>query len=85
MKITEIRYTEKIFGLRDGPAPWNNELPWRDAINSACDVLPFQAFEILTDEGISGLSTIYEGDRSIVYNKRISILLKRVKLHSISN
>ncbi|MFQ6074741.1 MAG: mandelate racemase/muconate lactonizing enzyme family protein [Candidatus Bathyarchaeia archaeon] len=61
MKITGIRYTEKIYGLRDGPAPWNNELPWRDAINYAADVIPFQAFEILTDEGIAGLSTMYEG------------------------
>lgn len=61
MKITEIRYTEKIHGLRDGPAVWNNELPWRDAINYGADIMAFQAFEILTDEGVSGLSPIYEG------------------------
>lgn len=61
MKITEIRYTEKIYGSRDGPAIWNNELPWRDAINYGADVMAFQAFEIMTDEGFSGLSPIYEG------------------------
>lgn len=61
MKITGIRYTEKIYGSRDGPAVWNNELPWRDAINYAADTMAFQAFEILTDEGLTGLSPMYEG------------------------
>jgi L-alanine-DL-glutamate epimerase-like enolase superfamily enzyme len=59
MKITGVRYTEKIYGSRDGPAVWNNELPWCDAINSFGDLMTFQAFEILTDEGISGLSPIH--------------------------
>ena len=61
MKITEIRYTEKIYGLRDGPAPWNNEFPWRSAKTYTADTIPFQAFEILTDEDIAGLSTMYVG------------------------
>jgi len=61
MKITEIKYTEKIYGLRDGQAVWNNELPWCDAINYATDVITFQAFEVLTDDGITGLSPIHEG------------------------
>lgn len=59
MKITGVRYTEKIYGSRDGPAVWNNELPWCDSINYGGDVSTFQAFEILTDEGISGLSSIH--------------------------
>lgn len=61
MKITGVRYTEKIHGSRDGPAPWNNKQPWRDAINYLSDVITFQAFEIQTDEGVSGLSPMYEG------------------------
>lgn len=61
MKITGVRYTEKIYGSRDGPAVWNNELPWCDSINYGGDVSTFQAFEILTDEGVSGLSSIHVG------------------------
>ncbi len=61
MKITGVRYTERIYGSRDGPAVWNNELPWRDAINYGADVMAFQAFEVLTDEGVTGLSSIHEG------------------------
>ena len=61
MKIVGVRYTEKIYGLRDSPALWNNELPWCDAINYGADVMAFQAFEILTDEEVSGLSPIHIG------------------------
>ena len=59
MKITGIEYTEQIFGSRDGYAPWNNRLPWQDAINYATDVMTFQAFRILTDSDVAGLSSIY--------------------------
>lgn len=59
MKITEIKYTEKIFGPKDTSALWFKKLPWRDAINSQNDRRDFQAFTILTDEGITGLSPIY--------------------------
>ena len=61
MKIAGVRYTEKIYGSRDGSAVWNNELPWCDAINYFGEGMAFQAFEILTDEGVSGLSSIYVG------------------------
>lgn len=61
MKITGIRFSEKVYGNRDGKAPWNNELPWRDAINILPELVTFQAFEVLTDEGVTGISPMYEG------------------------
>ncbi|MHA2408304.1 MAG: mandelate racemase/muconate lactonizing enzyme family protein [Candidatus Ranarchaeia archaeon] len=59
MKITGIEYTQKIYGNRDGLTSWNNELPWCDAINILPELVTFQTFNILTDEGVNGLSTIY--------------------------
>lgn len=59
MKITGIAYSERIYGSRDGNAPWNNHLPWQDAINVAADVMTFQVFRILTDDNVEGLSSIY--------------------------
>jgi L-alanine-DL-glutamate epimerase-like enolase superfamily enzyme len=61
LKIIEIRYTEKIYGLRDTSVPWFKKLPWSDAINSTSDRVVFQAFELVTDEGVNGLSPIYDG------------------------
>jgi D-arabinonate dehydratase len=61
LKIIDIRYTERIVGSRDQKAPWNNEFPYRDAINRFSRSVTFQAFELLTDEGITGLSTIHIG------------------------